>query len=456
MSFARFASIGSALVVAMILTRILDQDTFGAYRKLWLVYGVLGPALINSIANTLYYRGTSENQRAVLGVNLLLGFSYGIVVAAAAYFPASFWASWLNVPELTQGFQNFALYMGLAVFAGMAESIFVVLKRKKWLINYSFAYNVFESLLIILPFVYGLPIPQVMLIMAIGPALRTLIILSVVMKESDRLPTLSEIRLEFPLSFRYGLGIMALSFVGMASLVVDKWVVGIFIDSDALYATYEIGAKKIPFITAFASAVGAGIVAEYASRFKIKDYTKALSEIRQASGRLFVTIIPVVVILLIFAEEILLILFGGYQESAPIFRIYLFTILTQLVFPQSVVLGVGKSKIVALYSLFELIFNLGLSLILIQYIGILGPAIATLAAHILFVALLFGYCHYKLGISPSQFKPGSGTKHLLWILPTIFGIGYGLKWVLDLSIVGLIITTVFTGLILLFARKKIL
>lgn len=450
---ARYASIGAALLVTMVLTRVLDQDVFGAYRKVWLVYAIVGPAFVNTLANTLYYRGKAGEGNIAISVNLMLGAVYGLITGLIGLVFAGFWASALNIPEFTDAFRMFSPYMALAVFAGIAEPLFITLKRKKWLVGYSVGYNIIEFCLIVIPFAMGLPIAQILLIMAIGPAIRSLIVIGVALQGMQQWPGWSAVKAELPVSLKYGWGIFLLTAVSLATVYTDKWVVGVFFDSDSLYAIYEIGAKKIPFVVALTSAVSAALVAEYAGDLKTGSFSGIVSEARKASARLSYLVVPGLCMLFVYAEEVLFLLFGGYSESAPIFRVYLLTILTQLVFPQSILLGVGRSDVNARFGVAELVFNLIFSIALVMSLGLIGPAIATLLGHVLFTLLLFRYCRRKYGIKSRSLIPGKEIASLLWMLPVVIAIGAGLKYGIMLVWPGFAVTAAIVAILSLYGVK---
>lgn len=455
MTLSRYMSIGSALVVAMILTRLLDEDVYGAYRKLWLLFAISGPVFINSLANTLYYRGSDDKDRdPAIWAALFLGLVYGLGTGGIAWAFASFWAGQLNVDGLEAGFRMFAPYMALAVFAGMAEPVFIILKRKKWLVGYSAGYNLIESALIVVPFALGLPIEKVVLIMSAGPALRSLVLIGLCLTSSGRFPEMASIKSELPVSFKYGAGIMALSIAGIIAAEADKWVIGSFFESDALFAIYVIGAKKIPFIMALTSAVSATIVSEFATRLRQGDFSDALAEARKASSRLSLIIVPVVVWLFIFAEEVMVLLFGKYEASAPVFRVYILTVLTQLIFPHSIVLGMGRSDVNAKVGALEALINITLSIVFVMSIGFMGPAYATLIAHVFFTGTMLFYCRRAYGIRSKNLMPDKRIMPLLWMLPVIALAGYSIKFLAGFGWMGFALTGILAGTIIAFTLKR--
>ncbi|AXJ02197.1 Membrane protein involved in the export of O-antigen and teichoic acid [Cyclonatronum proteinivorum] len=454
MTIARFITIGTALLVTMVLTRIISGDVYGAYRKLWLIYLILGPAFINALASTLYYRGGAGDPEHAVAVNLLLGAAAGLLTGALALFGAGFWAEILNLPGLEDGFRFFALYMALAVFAGIAEPLFVTLGRKKWLISYSIGYNLIEASLIIGGFVFRLELPYIMLLMALSPALRAAFVVLASVKSMKQWPALGALRTEASASLRYAAGMFLLAVTSTAALYADKWIIALFFESDRLYAVYEIGARKIPFVIALTSAVSAALVSEYSKQLTSGSYDAALQEARRASQRLALLLLPVLAVLFVFAEQALFLLFGGFADSAPIFRIYLLTVLTQLVFPQSILLALGRSDVNARFSVAELVFNVALSLALVMWIGFAGPALATLASHVFFTAALFGYCRAHYGIRVRSLVPGRGLLPLLWGLPLVVLPGALLKYQAGLAWLGFAAAATIAAVFILIVLNR--
>ena len=404
------------LIVAVVLVRILNPENYGLYKKLWLLFSVTGPVFISAMVRTLYYRGgrAEESSVAVWAV-FITGIGYGILVAAIAIVGAPYWGSLFNAPELETAFRRFALFMGITTMAGLAEPVFIIIGRKKWLVYFNIIYNLVEACLIITPFALGLPLEQVVLVMAIGPLLRLLFILWLVRHYLNTVASFSKIADELPLSLKYGAGILLTTFVGVAISDVDKWVVSLYFESNAIYAIYAIGARRIPFISALTTSVSSSLVYQYTRELENNRFEEMLQAAKRITNRLALVIVPLVLILALYAEELIVLVFeSNYVDSTPIFRVYLISILSTLVFPHTVILGKGLSHIQAKFGMVELLSNLAISVFLVQYVGLLGPAIATVTGNFIYMALNLRYCRTHFKVPVHRFLP-SGQ---LW--PALF------------------------------------
>ncbi len=446
MTAARSVSLLGALLVMMVLTRILDEAEYGQYQKLWLLFTVLSPGIINTAVQTLYYRGGSESDGNPFWVTTLFVCISGFVISVFTYFASAEIAQVLNAPDLALAFQHFAVYMFFATIAGIGEPIFILIERKKWLLGYNIIYNLIDASLVIIPFLMGYPLEQVILFMIAGPALRSAFLLTITYFHA---PEISRNRFseEISASWSYAQGIIVLSVIALLIFEADKIIVGIFMDSDADFATYVVGAKKIPFLTALIASVSSAFIVQYAKTLSSETRAEAIPAIRHTANRLFILILPATLFGLLYSEEILVLLFEKYAHSAPIFRIYILAMITNIFISDTVILGAGHSHITARISFAELLLNIVFSIILIIPLGLIGPAIATVISRVINVLLCNWYCSYKYGFSTSIFFPVDGAKRIilaLIVILTVYGaailltgnnwVGFGLTGATTLGI----------------------
>jgi len=115
---------------------------------------------------------------------------------------------------------------------------------------------------------------------------------------------------------------------------------------------------------------------------------------------------PVTVLFIVFSRWLYPLLFNdNFTESAVIFNIYLLLIISRLVFPQTILIGMKKTNIVMYASLAELIINVFLSVVFINLWGIEGVAFATLIAYAAQKIIWLIYNKSVLGISPARYIP---------------------------------------------------
>lgn len=449
MSIARSITIVTSLIVAMILTRLLSQSYYGSYRKLWLIFALIGPSLMSSSVGTLYYRsGIARNRSVAVYAVMIQSFMFGLSLALLVFFGAPILIRFFNAGHLLIPLKRFSIYMGFIVFAGLAEPVFVVLNRKKWLLGYNLVFNFLDVFLIIIPFYFHVPLKNIVLIMAIGPVLRTVFIGGLVSSQLHDSVAWGDLKKELRKSFYYAIGLFFVAIAGMASVEVDKWVVSNYYVSDLMYAVYAIGARKIPFLSAVTSSITSSLIVHYSSQIKNNNYEEILRAIRSVTDKLFLLILPLLAWLFVFAREVMVILFQKYAASAPIFRIYLFIIITNFFFAQSILLGKGMSRINAWIGAAEVLINIIMSLLLVRFIGMIGPAIATLIAHWAFQLMIMWYCRQKYDIPIRQFLPTYKIWPVLMTVPAIIFMSSVLNNWFQSGIIAFIVSGFITAFVI--------
>ena len=171
----------------------------------------------------------------------------------------------------------------------------------------------------------------------------------------------------------------------------DAWLVARYFDT-TVFAVFRYGAREFPVVV----AVAAGLSTAMIPRLRTME---ALSELRVRSIRLMHLCYPGVMVLMLCSTPLFVAIYGPeFRNSAYIFNIYLLLTLTQLIFPQSVVLARGGTRWLWYVSLAELTVNVVASLLLLSYFGLVGIAWGTLVAFIFEKILLLILVHKKYAI----------------------------------------------------------
>jgi len=98
---------------------------------------------------------------------------------------------------------------------------------------------------------------------------------------------------------------------------------------------------------------------------------------------------PVLIFLLFNSRDLIVIYLGEkYSQSAIIFAIYNLTLLMRISSYNDVLIAAEKGRLLLYYYLFVFLLNCALNLLLINYFGIVGAAIATVLSLLVFAFLL--------------------------------------------------------------------
>lgn len=172
------------------------------------------------------------------------------------------------------------------------------------------------------------------------------------------------------------------------------------------FAVFRYGAKELPLVLLLANAmsiVRAGDIAE-----SIKDGTLhlTLDKLKKSALRLIHSMFPLSMVLLLFSGPLFKGVFGpAFADSVPVFDLYLLLVIPRLLFPQSVIRGHLRTFAMSMSAGIELVLNIVLSLVFMQYWGIAGIAAATVVAFMVEKAILMIWCKYKLNLGPGNYTP---------------------------------------------------
>jgi O-antigen/teichoic acid export membrane protein len=169
------------------------------------------------------------------------------------------------------------------------------------------------------------------------------------------------------------------------------------------FAIFRYGAKELPLVVMMANGLSNAMIPEFSTAEKTR---MALQTIRARSKRLIHTLFPISILIMLISNPLFIAAFNPhFRRSADVFMVYLLLIISRLVFPQTILIGLKHTRIVMLASLLEIILNVSLSLYMIQFYGLVGAAVATTIIYVIEKMILIAYTYYKLGIKPNDYIP---------------------------------------------------
>lgn len=183
---------------------------------------------------------------------------------------------------------------------------------------------------------------------------------------------------------------------------VDGFIVTSYFD-EGTFAVFRYGARELPLAMLLANALSTAMLHEFANKNQLKQNVQKLKD---SVTRLSHFLFPVTALLMLISHPIFPIIFNPkFAESATIFNIYLLIIISRLLLPQTILNGLQISEPIMIASLLELILNVSLSLILVQFLGISGIAFATFIAYLFEKIYLSVVVKKKLNVGISEYIP---------------------------------------------------
>ena len=291
-------------------------------------------------------------------------------------------------------FLNYLLiYILMVSPASLVEYIYLIQKRGKSMLIYGCVSYALMFFLVALPPVFGFGIEYSLIGLLISAASRLIWLLGLLFRYSNPAVDPGFIRKHlksaYPLIFS-----MLLSGSGQ---YIDGFIITSYFD-DATFAVFRFGAREFPLVLLLANAFSSSMLPGFADRAELKSN---LGKIKQNSQKLGFWLFPLSGAMMLISHWAFPFIFNvNFSASATIFNIYLLLIVSRLLFPQTILIGLQKTKAIMWASFFEIVMNVALSLWFVQIWGLPGVAYGTVCAYIFEKLILMVYvrkdCEFKI------------------------------------------------------------
>jgi O-antigen/teichoic acid export membrane protein len=184
---------------------------------------------------------------------------------------------------------------------------------------------------------------------------------------------------------------------------IDSLVATIAFDAKD-FAVFRYGCKELPFVVMMTSGLNNALIPAFSIK---KNIPAVLEEIKRKSLRQMHILFPLSILVMIFSQVLYgKILFNSdFYASAGVFMVYQLMIISRVVFPQTILIGLKKTPILMWAAIIEIALNIPLSLFLVKYYGVVGIALGSGLIHILEKFILMWYNYRILYISPRTYTP---------------------------------------------------
>jgi Na+-driven multidrug efflux pump len=395
---------GFFLTGILLAKSTVGTTTIGIYETLMFLSAATGFFWVSGILNSLLssYSVTEEQQQGQLLCNtlLLLSFFNVLLILLLKIFES-------DVLQITgTGIQPYYNQILLLMLfnnpAFLAEYILLLQDKKRTLLAYGALVFTLSLLLTVLPFYLGGNLDQslkALILLSITKFLFTAYLLS---RQNFSFTGTKAIKQQLFLATPLISGLL----ISGSAEYIDGFLVTSHFGAEA-FAIFRYGAREFPISLLMANALSMAMVPVIAAK-----KNEGMQELKQEGKKLMHWFFIPVCILILFSHEIYPFLFREeFLASASIFNIYLILLISRMIFPQTVVMGLQQNNILFRISIIELISNVFFSILLLNLIGIRGIAYGTVIAFSIEKLLLVIYLIKKQGIPPQAY-----TDLRSWIL----------------------------------------
>lgn len=368
-------------VLPMMLVRLMTRGDFGTYQQLTLLGKMGSNVMMFGLPLSLYYFYRRSHIPTLVAQTQVLLLVFGLATGIAIAVFAPFLASHMHDVRLQSLLPLFAIYVGLNIFGELFMHVMINRGSFRTELRLEVIEAVFRVTVLVSLAALGYSLRALVFALVAYAALRALVRSYWLWSGPDSVRNASWSE-RFPgKQLKYSVPLGATTCVGVIGALFDKMIVA-FAFSPVTYAIYSIGALEVPLDSIFQKSVASVLLTSLPLLIAEERFDEVVRIWRESVRKLALIMVPSFIFLSAFAHLLITTLFTHrYVASVPVFRVYLFE-LPLYMFVLSVVPQVFGRPALNLYiSAIMLVTNAVLSLILLHYFGILGPAMAFVFAN---------------------------------------------------------------------------
>lgn len=398
LQFFQVLRFGTFFLTGILFAKLgLSTYDIGIYEALLFLGSVLSFFWLSGLTQSLLanYQPKEKSREFFNAFLVLSGISVLVFVAFRLLItPYSMMA---NNPEVLAHYATFSFYVLFIGPSFLAEYILLLKEKSKGLALYGIVAFGIQILAVAAPIALGYGLAEAMLGLVFSSLVRLLITLGLLAKYAE-----FKFDVDYIQQFLITAGpLMAATLLSGSAEYLDGFIVSKYFD-EGTFAVYRYGAKEFPLVLLLANAFSNGMVPKVA-QLGIKE---AAATIKKESLKLMHLFFPISIGFMLVSQWLYPRLFNAdFAESAAVFNVYLLLVVSRLVFPQTLLIGLKKTTIIMWVAGLELTVNFGLSILFVHQFGLVGIAFATVIASVLDKLVLMFWLKRSEGISTSSYWP---------------------------------------------------
>lgn len=414
MQFSQLYRFVMLFATGLVLARLgVPTDVIGIYETLLFLSSAFSFFWLNGLLQNLLSQYHQTPHKHKLLQNTFWCLTLFRVIAFAAYLLFIF----RLYPELEIQRLPAQLFALVILFAGaglMAEYIFLVQDKPKWLSLFSIVHYTAHLLIVAGSFAFGYGIDGAVYGLIGLNFIRLVYVLYLLFGNGFALPD-KELVKELLLN---ALPLMSAALLsGSIEYISGFYVSGYLGDAD--FAVYRYGAKELPLTLLLANAFSNALI----PRVSVNkgNLGETLEYIKKQSFQYIQWLIPLSILLIPVGKYLYPALFNpDFTQSAIVFNIFLLMVISRFVFPQTILMGLGYRRVILFASAIEVGSCIVLMIVLGKLWGIAGVASAVVIAAAIEKIFLMAALQNTEGVYPQNYINIKGLALLSALLIAVF------------------------------------
>jgi O-antigen/teichoic acid export membrane protein len=380
----------------------LSAHAIGNYETLMFIASLVTTFWVSGIIKTMlsrYDKKKDDHLQSPFFFNVFLFIS---AISILCFFLLQIFGNQINRQLSSEGYIPYynliAWYVLLSNPSFLIEYILLLKNKASAIIKYGIITSLAQLIAVTLPILMGYSLFYSLCGLILIAIIKLFLLLYILQKYSAFKPNPAFILQHSQLA----LPIIISHLFSCSAEFIDGFIISSNYDS-AGFAIFRYGARELPLTLLLANTLSNTMIAEISNADKLDS---ALTLIRERSLKLMYVLFPLTFLLLVTSHYIYPVIFNiNFSESATIFNVYLLLITSRLIFPQTILTGLKKTNDLLWTAIAELIVNILLSIILLDYFGMTGVAIGTVIAYMIEKIIMILILKKNLQISAHSYIP---------------------------------------------------
>lgn len=402
---------GAAILVSILLAKsVLSSEEIGTFEMLTFIGTTVSffwIAGLNQGILPFFPKLKTAEQRPFIFNTFLLFCAISIFVIVLLFFLEKSITQLLVGQEALPYFKWYSIYLLFFMPSFLVDYIYLVNNRAKEILGFGIIVFSLQVLVVIVPLFLGKGLlGSIQGLVGLG-IFRFLWLLKVVF-DFGKIEWKNELMSNY---LKLSVPLILYALLSGFPTVFDSWVVGWFYEDKSTFAIFRYGARELPLAIALANALSMAMIPEIAKNNNQTDWknnacANAFTTLKNKTLNLFHWLFPLSIILMLTSSWWFPKVFNpDFLESASVFNVFLLVITSRLIFPQTILIALGKTKMVLYISILETILNVILSVIFVQNFGLVGIAFGTVLAYLFEKIAIAIYLFSQHKISFSKYTP---------------------------------------------------
>ncbi len=407
---------GAAILISILLAKsILTSEEIGTFEMLTFIGTTVSffwIAGLNQGILPFFPRLNPSDQRPFIFNTFLLFSGISSFVIVLLFFFENSITQLLVGQDTLPYFKWYAIYLLFFMPSFLVDYIYLVNNRAKEILGFGVIVFSLQVLVVIVPLFLGKGLlGSIQGLVGLG-IFRFLWLLKVVF-EFGKIGWKSELMSNY---LKLSIPLILYALLSGFPTIFDSWVVGWFYDDKSTFAIFRYGARELPLTIALANALSMAMIPVIA-----KNPNNTFTDLKKKTLNLFHWLFPLSIILMLTSAWWFPKVFNpDFLKSASVFNVFLLIIFSRLIFPQTILIALGKTKMVLYISILETILNIILSVIFVQYFGLVGIAFGTVIAYLFEKVAIAIYLFFRHDISFSKYTPVGWYLFYSFLLTTAY------------------------------------